>query len=74
MRLPKIFGDDGRGDLLEFSKLAVVDPPSKTLVAPGEGGVRKAGWADGGGETGGARRVEIAPLLVPKIDSGFSAI
>ena len=33
-----IAGDDGGGDLLEFSKLAVVDPPPKTLVAPGEGG------------------------------------
>ena len=38
MRLPKIFGDNGSGDLLEWSKLAVVDPPPKTLVAPGEGG------------------------------------
>ena len=39
MRQPKIFGDDGRGDLLEWLKLADVDLPPKTLVAPGEGGV-----------------------------------
>ena len=46
MRQPKIFGDDGRGGLLEWLKLVVVDPSPNTLVATGEGGVRKAGWAD----------------------------
>ena len=74
MRHPEIFGEDGRGGFLEWSKLAVMDPPLNTLVAPGEGGVRKAGWAGGAGETGGARRVDLDPLLIPKIDSGFSAI
>ena len=42
MRQPKIFGDDGRGDLLEWCTLGVVDPPPNTLVAPEVGTLEEA--------------------------------